>query len=567
VQGWNWEATIHPDDRARSVDHWRSTITSGKAAENELRVRRADGEYRWILGRFVPLRDVSGKIVRWYGVSTDIDDRKRAEQAVRKSERILREAETLGHTGSWEHDLVTGEIFDTEENKCLFFGSDRSKGARFEDYVDAVHPDDRAFVKERHTQLLAEGGPREIEFRVAWPDGGIHVLFGRATVVRDESGRPIRVYGTNLDITERKGAEEALRQREFDLAEAQRIARLGSWSFDITTDAVRWSEELYRIFEFDKTDFGGNYEAFLSRVNPDDRRRVLQVNAHARSSGEPFEVEYGITTGGGKLKHIREIGYARKNGGGAISGLFGTAQDITERKQTEQVLRLSADRLQHLSRRLLEVQEEERRHLARELHDEFGQLLATVTLYLHAAKNVAGEAARPPLEECVALLQRAGGQVRSLALELRPMMLETLGLEPTLRWLAEEHEQRTGVAVQVVGHLHGVSGDLAIACFRVAQEALTNVVRHAAARHVWIEVSQSDRVLELIVRDDGVGFDVASTLDQAAQRGRLGLSGMRERVEILGGTLAVDSSPGHGTRIRISFPLTLAGTEPAEPVG
>jgi two-component system sensor histidine kinase UhpB len=193
------------------------------------------------------------------------------------------------------------------------------------------------------------------------------------------------------------------------------------------------------------------------------------------------------------------------------------------------------------------------------LHDEFGQVLATIALYVHAARSLAGDSARPPLDECARLLQQAGEQVRSLAIELRPIMLDTLGLDATLHRLAEHHQQRTGCAVQFVGHLSGspLSSDLAIACFRVAQEALTNVVRHAAARHVWIELSQSESALELVVRDDGVGFDVVAPQEQAARHGRLGLWGMRERVEILGGILQVESKPGRGTRTRASFPLTL----------
>ena len=227
---------------------------------------------------------------------------------------------------------------------------------------------------------------------------------------------------------------------------------------------------------------------------------------------------------------------------------IGIGQDVTERKRAEQALQEYAARLQALSRRLLEVQEEERRHLARELHDEFGQVLATITLHLHAARGLAGEAALPRLDECATLLQQAGEQVRSLALELRPTMLDTLGLEATLRWLAEQHQQRTGCEVQVVGHLSGapLSPEMAIACFRVVQEALTNVVRHAAARHVWIELSQSESVLELVVRDDGVGFEVAPTQEQAARRGSLGLLGMAERVQLLGGSLHVESEPGAG---------------------
>ena len=251
---------------------------------------------------------------------------------------------------------------------------------------------------------------------------------------------------------------------------------------------------------------------------------------------------------------------------GAVALVAGTGVDITERIEAEEALRASAEKLQALTRRLVELQEEERRHLSRELHDEFGQLLATVTVQLHAAKSVAGDAARSILEDCVALLQRAGAQVRNLALELRPTMLDTAGLDVALRWLAEQHEQRTGIPTKVVGHLNEVSGDVAIAGFRMVQEALTNVVRHARAQHIWIESTQSDGTVELVVRDDGVGFSVTKTLAEAAGRGHLGLLGMKERAQILDGSLEVDSAPGRGTRVRISLPLAEPVPEPAEPL-
>jgi signal transduction histidine kinase len=233
-------------------------------------------------------------------------------------------------------------------------------------------------------------------------------------------------------------------------------------------------------------------------------------------------------------------------------------------QEREQIL----ERLQALSRRLLEVQEEERRHLARELHDEFGQILATITLHLHAARGMAGTAALPQLNECATLLQQAGEQVRSLALELRPTMLDTLGLEAALRWLAEQHQQRTGCEVQLVGQLSGtlLPPEMAIACFRVAQEALTNVVRHAMAQHVWIELNRSEILLELVVRDDGVGFNVAPSQVQPTTLGSLGLLGMRERVEIFGGSLKVESEPGRGTRVHASFPLTQSRDDASDQV-
>jgi signal transduction histidine kinase len=145
-------------------------------------------------------------------------------------------------------------------------------------------------------------------------------------------------------------------------------------------------------------------------------------------------------------------------------------------------------------------------------------------------------------------------------------MLETSGLDATLRWLAQQHQQRTRIEVEVVDYSNGVSGEVAIACFRVAQEALTNVVRHAQAQHAWLELSKRESTVELVVRDDGVGFDVTTARERAARNGRLGLLGMSERVQILGGSLEVDSQPGRGTRIRASFPLAAAAgaAEPTE---
>ena len=266
-----------------------------------------------------------------------------------------------------------------------------------------------------------------------------------------------------------------------------------------------------------------------------------------------------IETYDGLRKTIQNSAAPIRDASGQIVGSVIINEDVTERVRAESALHEYAGRLQHFSRRLLAVQEEERRHLSRELHDEFGQLLAGITMHLQAAKRMAGDAARSPLEECIALLQHAGAQLRGLVLELRPTMLESAGLTATLRWLAEQHEQRTGIATQMVGHMSEVPSDLAIACFRSTQEALTNVMRHARAKHVWIELNQTDDALELAVRDDGVGFDVTKTLDQAASRGHVGLLGMKERVQILGGSLEVHSIPGHGTHIRIWFPQPSAG--------
>jgi PAS domain S-box-containing protein len=365
---------------------------------------------------------------------------------------------------------------------------------------------------------------------------------------------------------ERECALEKLKQSERRLAEAQQVAHIGSWERDLRTNRVTWSDELYRLFGLQAHEGDLSFQRFLDLIVPQDVESVRLLVDEAIRERRGFGFDYRITRADGSIHVLNDRGSVILNEEGEPIRLVGTAQDVTELRQAEHARKEYTTRVQALSHRLLEVQEEERRHLARELHDEFGQLLASITLHLHAARALAGEAALSRLDECAALLQQAGEQVRSLALELRPSMLDTVGLEATLRWLAEQHQQRTGCEVQLVGHLSGppLAADLAIACFRVAQEALTNVARHAAARHVWIELSQAESRLELVIRDDGVGFEVVSTQEQAAWRGSLGLLGMRERVQILGGGLDVKSEPGRGTRIRASFPL---GEAPEEPLG
>ena len=171
-------------------------------------------------------------------------------------------------------------------------------------------------------------------------------MFFHAQLLRRGTQRhPVRTIGIMADITERKQIEDELRRSEADLAEAQRIAKIGSWSLDLATNEVRWSNEVYRIFEIQKADYQNTFQAFLHWVHSDDRTRFLETNREVRAGKDTFELEYRIVTTSGKLKIIREIGYARKSPSGEVVGLFGTAQDITERRQASLALRESEKKL------------------------------------------------------------------------------------------------------------------------------------------------------------------------------------------------------------------------------
>jgi two-component system sensor histidine kinase UhpB len=419
----------HESRKAIVADEWasRHALDEGQTIRDELiDIDTFDGQRKIIENYAAPIRNAKGDITGAVVVNKDVTERVRAEEALRQIERLLTDAERLGQTGSWEQDLVSGQIFNTDANLRLFFGDDRSRGTRLEDYVEAIHPDDRDWVVVRREELLASTGPGDIEYRVVWPDGSVHWIFGRATVVRDQAGRPIRSYGTNADITERKRAEEEL------------------------------------------------------------ARRTQQLEA--------------------------------------------------------------------LSRKLIEAQEAERRAVARELHDDFGQVLTALKLNLQRRER--------DDTESIALVDGAITRMRELAQDLRPPLLDEFGLEASLKWYVEREAKRAGLAFRLaLAPLeHRPPAAIETTCFRVAQEALTNIIRHAGARRVEVELSATSDMLELVLRDDGRGFDVPAARKRAAQGGSQGLLSMQERVTLAGGELEIDSATGRGTRIRVRLPLTVGSS-------
>jgi len=245
------------------------------------------------------------------------------------------------------------------------------------------------------------------------------------------------------------------------------------------------------------------------------------------------------------------------NGRGELDQLAGAFDDMTEALEQREAERKRAEEaLQILSRRLLETQESERRHIARELHDEIGQALTAVKINLQAAQRLP-EAPVPYLEDSISIVDRTLQQVRTLSLDLRPALLDDLGLVATLRWYVDRQAQRAGFTAQFVADPLETRPrpDIETACFRVAQEALTNVTRHAQAQQVRVELHQRDAELHLLIRDDGKGFDVRTAQERAAQGASTGLLGMQERVWLVGGQIDIESVPAGGTEVRVRFPL------------
>jgi PAS domain S-box-containing protein len=278
--------------------------------------------------------------------------------------------------------------------------------------------------------------------------------------------------------------------------------------------------------------------------------KELQHESYVRYEDLPLE------TSAGKSINVEFVSNVYQANGEKV--IQCNIRDITERKQAEEKRKEYSRKLQVLSRRLVEAQETERRNIARELHDEIGQALTVMQLNLHAMlQSPAADGLTPLLDESLKVVERVLEQVKDISLNLRPSILDDLGLEPALRWYTNRQAALVELKVgfQADGLEQRLDPVIETECFRVAQEALTNVVRHAQARHVTVDLHTKDNRLHLSVRDDGVGFDVAAVRDRAVLGASLGLLSMEERAALAGGGLEFRSTPGQGAEVLAWFPL------------
>ncbi len=360
-------------------------------------------------------------------------------------------------------------------------------------------------------------------------------------------------------------ANEKLQRSERQLAEAQQIAELGSWRWDVISNTVSWSDELYLIYGLRPESFGATYEGFLQLLHPDDRPMVEAVIAHALDDHQPFTFDHRLLRPDGDERSLHVRGEVTVDSTGAPVLLTGVALDITERKRIENALRTSREELRRLSSHLEAAREEERKRIAREVHDELGGAMTALKMDVSRLAKLGSELNAQQLAERTRQISRLIDDtiktVRRIATDLRPGILDDLGLLPAIEWELQEFETRSGIECRLTTTMDEVDlgPDRSTAVFRVFQETLTNVARHAQATRVEVALDDNGDHLLLQVRDNGRGI---SERELAGSKS-LGLLGMRERVRLLAGKIDIDGRPGQGTTVRLKIPLEPA---PAPPV-
>ena len=617
-------ACQHGTGKRIEADEWgfRRACLKGETITHEVvDIDVPEGDPRTIEYSCVPLYDMSGNGTGAVIVSVDVTERQRTEGALRESESKLKQAEELASIGYWERDLSTGRITGSMGTDRILGLASRVDPLTQADLQKLIHPDDREIQERALNDAVCGIRPYEVEYRIVRPDGEVRYIHLNDRVEYDASHHPIRFFGTMQDITERKLAEEKDRQRSMweqtlaavsnaliecppsVQAKLQAIARQMATFMDdgcmiwlLSSDRTHYravavhdaDPNIMQLLE------SAQNEITLAPVGSGWHERIIRtgnglllprVTAEQLTEAPHDAIRSMIKRAG--VKSILAVPLRHEGNVIGTLTLFRTKYDhpyteddqvllqevadrtalITQNAQLFEQSESDRKRLEALSRRLLNAQETERRALARELHDELGQQLTAIKFGLERLNiEIQNSRSRSTLKDLSASVDRLLQQIRSLSLDLRPSMLDEFGLMSALRWFIGRQAQLGSLKWCVKGKIgdERFLPEIETAFFRVAQEAMTNVLKHAHATAVDVVLARNEGNLHLNFKDNGSGFEVSAAQIAAWQSKSLGIIGMQERMQALGGFLEIASKPGHGTQIQASAPLSSASPS-AEP--
>lgn len=548
---------VHPDAR-RALAEMRARLLAGASVAGELPIVTKGGEARWVALRSRPVwDDAHHRVVRVYGATRDVTDRQLADAERHRTTELLRAIVESSPSAIVAYD---------EERRVTIWNpaAERMFGWTAAEVIGKPSPHLPASEVARFAaqwQQVARGEPlRGLEGLRASRSGAVVEVGMSSGALYDSGGRFIGIVTLLADITERKWARRELAERERDLAEAQSIARLGSWVWDMRSGKMRWSDEMYRLLGVPPQERDQTVEGFLAMVHSDDRRRVTEIMLGALRDAASLDFHARIRRRDGAVRIHHALGRVIADAAGGALEMRGTALDVTEQEQARAELEASREELRQLGRRLQEIREEERARISREIHDQLGQTLTALKIDLAWTSRKLRKdqgALRQRNDAIVRLVDSTIDMVRRIAAELRPGLLDDFGLAAAIEWHVHEFAQRTGIAghVEVAAPAPNVPPEVATALFRILQEALTNVTRHAAAKAVTVRLAEDAGALVLAVQDDGRG-------PQAATRGSspsLGILGMQERARALGGDVQVTGAGGgaggRGTSVVARIPV------------
>jgi PAS domain S-box-containing protein len=514
ASGWGWTTAVCPEDLNGLGVTWQRIMASEAPGEAEARLRRYDGNLRWFLFRVNPLRDATGTIVKWYGVNTDIEDRKRAEEALRSSELNLRQMTETIPEMLWS---ATPEgAIDYCNARFLNYTGFSAEEVMGDGWQKTIHPDDAARVAPVWMASFTTGAPYRVEVRTFHcADRTYRWCAVSALPLLDREGRILKWHGTIVDVHDWKQAQEQLRRSEAFLAEAQHLSATGSFSWRPSTDEITWSDEVYRIFEFDRgvtltTDLIG------TRIHPDDFALWSEATNRMRT-GSGFLIDHRLLMPDGSVKHLHSIAHATRDNDGQLE-YIGALQDVTERKRSEQALDKVRSELARVAR--VTSLGALTASIAHEVNQPLSGIItnASTCLRMLDADPPDVDGARETARRTI----RDGNRASDVITRLRALFskkeftLEWLDLNAATREvialsLSELQRNRVVLHSELADDLPTVTGDriqlqqVILNLFRNAADAMVDV--HDRPRQLLIKTEREngDRV-RLTVRDAGVGL-------------------------------------------------------------
>jgi PAS domain S-box-containing protein len=538
------------------------TIETGRSEEAE--IPSSDGKI-W-LHRGYPVINASGRVDSVVATAIDITERKRAEEALLFKENIVKHSSSVIATCDLEGNMTYGN-----PSFLRTWGFDNSEEFLGRSFWEFWLVEDR---RDEIMRVLRDKGRWFGEIRAMRKDGSIFDVQVSSATVFDSGGNPVALTSTSTDITERKQTQEKLRQHAQILDQIHDAVI----STDLDGYVVTWNKGAERIFGYLAEEASGKH---ISLIYPPDQHEFLQYKVI-----EPLKK---------KARHENEVKVRRKSGEdfyaylslsmlkneeGLEIGMIGNSIDLTERRQMEEELRRSREELEirvrertaelakankalrHLSSKLLSAQEDERKGIAGELHDTIGSCLTGLKFKVENALLHIGESspiATESLKTIIPIIQEGVQECRRIQTDLRPSILDDLGLLATLSWFCRRYQTiytRIKVELEQTLEERGIPDYLKVVIFRVTQEGMNNIAKHSKADLVHLSLRNMEERIEFVLEDNGEGFDLKRALGSRNTRRGLGLTSMRERVELSGGSFAIESTKGKGTIIRASWPLS-----------
>jgi PAS domain S-box-containing protein len=558
---------VHPEDRDDVRRTFQQAIDRRSEIDRDYRVIRPDGTIRYVHSLARPVVDDSGSLLEYVGTVVDITEQRLADEALRDSEALFRQLAENIRELFWVWDVAGDRlIFVSPMYEEVFGRSCASLYANSRSYLDAIHLDDRSRAAAASLRWRA-GTPTDEQYRVIRPDGSMRWIRSRSFPVPEPTGSFKRVVGVVEDITEAQRQFEELRLSHEALRESEQRWRS---VFENSAIGIVLAEGAGKFVEANRA-----FQELVGYTNQELRKLTYVDITHEADIRRGTEVIEQLLSGTKREVQI-ETRYRHKDGrfiwvratGTVIPGsdrspryMLGLVEDVTDRKIAEQELDVSVSQLRALAGRLMHAQDDERRRIAQILHETTAQDLAALKMHLARLNRTAGhlsETDRAALTESISLAEQSITEIRTLSYLLHPPFLDEAGLQSALRWYAAGFAKRSGIKVdlELPESVERLPLDTETALFRIVQESLTNIHRHARSETARIRLQRDAETLVLDIEDRGHGIPEASLKHITGGGGvvGVGIAGMSERIEQLGGHLEIKSGD-HGTTVRARLPL------------